>query len=124
MGLLNGDIANLFAKAFGGMYLNGLLHAGTAEPIYDGAGNIIGYTDGGDTDIKVQTDRTGEGVKASDGYALGDVTLIILSRNAAGAVVTINTDQTVTDGYGKKYRIQDVDQDAARSHWVCLGRPV
>jgi hypothetical protein len=123
MGLLNGDIANLFAKAFEGMYLDGLLHAGTAEPIYDAAGNITGYTDGGDTDIKVQTDRTGEGVKASDGYARGDVTLIILARNG-DTVITINTDQTVTDGYGTTYRIQDVDQDAARSHWVCLGRPV
>lgn len=120
MGLLDGGIRDLFFNAFKGLYLDGLLHAGTAQPIYDTNGDITGYTDGGNVPIKVQTDRTGEQVKASEGYAQGDVTLIILARNEAGPV-TINTDQTVTDGYGDTYRIKDADQDAARSHWVCLG---
>lgn len=124
MALLDEGIAAIFGSVFGGLYLDGLLHAGTGEPIYDAGGNVTGYTGGGDIPIKVQTDKTGEMVKASAGYAVGDVALIVLSRNAAGATITITTDSEITDGYGDKYRIQDVDQDAARSHWICRGRPV
>lgn len=121
MSILDGGIAALFGAAFGGLYLDGVLHAGTGDPIYDDQGNITGYTDGGDIPIKVQTDRTSDTLKASDGYAVGDVSLIILSN---GLTVAIHTDSEITDGYGDRYRVQDVDQDAARSHWICRGRPI
>lgn len=119
MGLLDGQIAELFANAFGGLYLDGTLHAGTGEPVYAANGDLTGYTDGGDTAIKVQTDRVSEQVKASDGYASGDVALIVLAHGKP----TITTDHEITDGYGTKYRVMDVDMDAARSHWILRGRP-
>lgn len=116
MGLLDADIAALFRASFSGLLLDGTLHAGTSEPIYE-HGIIVGF-EGNDASIKVQTDQTSDELKASDGYAVGDARLIILSHG----VTAISTSHEVTDGYGDRYRIMDVDQDAARSHWICRGR--
>jgi hypothetical protein len=124
MGLLDGGIARIFSAALSWLYLDGQLHAGTGDPIYDDAGNITGYTGPGDIPIKVQTDKAAEAVKARAGYAIGDVALIILSRNPAGTIIVLNTDNEITDGYGDRYRIEDAEQDAARAHWICRGRPV
>lgn len=124
MAMLDGDIAELFSTAFSGFYLDGLLHGGTGEPVYDANGDITGYTGAGDTSVKVQTDMTSERLKASAGYADGDATLILLSRNDVAAVITITSDSEVTDGYGDRYRVINAEQDAARSHWRCHGRPV
>jgi hypothetical protein len=119
MGLLDGDLAAVFHAVFSGLFLDGTLHAGTGEPVYNEYGDIIGYS-GGDTAVKVQTDATSEGVKASAGYAAGDVRLIVLAQG----IPTITTDHEVTDGHGDRYRVHDVEQDAARSHYVCRGRPI
>ncbi|TCM21479.1 hypothetical protein EDF56_101143 [Novosphingobium sp. PhB165] len=117
MGLLNGGIASVFHSVFSGIYLDGTLHAGTGEPIYGPGSVITGYS-GGDSDIKVQTDATGDAVRDDVGFAEGDVTLIILALN----VPQITSDHEVTDGYGEKFSIQRASLDAARSHWVCRGR--
>jgi hypothetical protein len=122
MGLLNGGIAAVFGAAFSGLYLDGTLHRGTGSPIYDATnGDITGYTGGGDLGCNVQTDRTGDAVKGLDGYKPGDVALIVLAHGLAS---TITSDHEITDGYGDRYRVHDVDRDAARSHFVCRGRPV
>ena len=120
MVLLDGDLAAVLQGVFAWLFLDGQLHAGTGEPIYNEYGDIIGYDGGGDLPIKVQTDVTSEGVKASDGYAVGDVVLIVLAKD----IPLITTDHEITDGHGDRYRVQDVDQDAARSHYVCRGRPI
>lgn len=120
MGLLDGDIAAYFASVFSDLFLDGQLHAGTGEPVYNEYGDIIGYSGGGDVAIKVQTDATSDEVKASDGYAVGDARLIVLAQG----IPAITTDHEITDGYGDRYRVQDVDQDAARSHYVARGRPI
>lgn len=116
MGLLNGGIAAVFSAAFSGIYLDGTLHAGTGDPIYEGS-KIVGYA-GGDTPIKVQTDAAGDAVKRDQGFAEGDVALIILAQG----VPPVTSDHAVTDGYGDRYSIERAERDAAASHWVCRGR--
>lgn len=118
MGLLNGGIAAIFSAAFSGLYLDGLVHKGTAEPVYDDEGNITGYSGPGDVAIKVQVDSATWSMRNSDGFADGDVRLIILAQG----IGQLNTDQEVTVSGRGIYRLMSAELDAAASHWVCRGR--
>lgn len=117
MGLLDGGLASIFNAAFSGIYLPGTLHAGTGEPIYDDdTGEIIGY-EGGDLPCKAQVDAATDAMRRADGFAEGDVRLIILAQ----ALPELNSDHEVSVS-GKRYRLQSVERDPALSHWVCRGR--
>jgi len=116
MGLLDGDIAELFADVFGSFYLDATLHAGTGEPEYGPGGTIIGY-DGGDTPVKVQIDAATDAMRRADGFAEGDVRLIILAMG----VPEVTSDHAVTVS-GRLYQLQSAERDPALSHWVCRGR--
>ena len=119
MGLLDGGIASIFGAALGGLYPDGLLHRDGTGPIYDDEGNIIGYDGGGDVPIKVQRDACTYAMRQAEGYADGDVALIIL---AAGLAVAPTTDSQVTDGDGARWMVASVERDAAGSHFMCRGR--
>lgn len=149
MGLLSGGIARIFNATFSALYLDGVLHAGTGEPIYAGGGEIVGYAGGGDQPIKVQIDSATEAMRQADGFAQGDVRLLILttygqavapvevphsddaklsdgsgySQAPYGSVVTVTSDHEVTIE-GMRYSIQSVERDPALSHWVCRGRVI
>ncbi|MFK4794663.1 hypothetical protein [Sphingobium sp. ZW T5_29] len=119
MSLLNGGMAAIFGAAFGGLYPNGVLHRDGTGPIYDDEGNIVGYDGGGDVPIKVQRDACTYAMRQSEGYADGDVMLIILT---SGLAHMPTTDSQVTDGNGDRWMVASVDRDAANSHYVCRGR--
>jgi hypothetical protein len=118
--LLNGGIAAIFGAVLGGLYLDGLIHRDGTDPIYDNDGNITGYAGGADVPCKVQRDACSYAMVRSEGYAEGDVMLIILTDGLGG--VEITTDMQATDGYGKRWMIEAADLDAAASHWICRGR--
>lgn len=120
MGLLDGGIASIFSAAFGGIFLDGLLHRDGTDPIYDGEGNITGYGGGAEIPMKVQRDACSYTMRQSEGYTEGDVMLIILAAPLNGLKVT--TDFQVSDGSGQRWTIQSADLDAASSHWICRGR--
>jgi len=117
MGALDGGVAALFATAFGGMYLDGTLHQGTGDPIYDGEGTITGYDGPGDLAVKVQIDRATSAMRAANGFTEGDVRLIVLAQ----AGLAISSDHELT-ARGDRYRIQSAELDAAASHWICRAR--
>jgi len=116
MGLLDGDISALFSAAFSGMYLDGTLTAGTGDPTYSTDGTITGYSSSS-TAIKVQIDTATEAMRRADGFAEGDVRIIIL----ADGIGDVTSDNGATIG-GKAYRLLSADLDAAASHWVCRAR--
>jgi hypothetical protein len=119
MGLLDGEVAALFATAFGGMYLDGTLHQGTGEPVYDSEGTITGYSGAGDTAVKVQVDRATSAMRAADGFSEGDVRLIVLAQTG----MAITSDHELS-ARAVRYRIQSAELDAAASHWTCRARAV
>lgn len=147
MALLDGGLAAIFGSAFSGLYLDGLLHRGTGEPIYDDGGEIVGYTDSGDQPVKLQIDAASDAMRRADGFAEGDVRLIVLTTYGRtsgdvlaphsdgtphsdqslyqqpehGHVVELNSDMEIT-AQGVRYRLMSVERDAALSHWVCRGR--
>lgn len=119
MGLLDGGISAIFGSVFGALYLDGELMQSGLDPIYDDAGNIIGYGGGDPVPIKCQVDGATWAMQQAAGYVDGDVRLIILR---AGLSVEVTTDHRVEVG-GKTWLVQSVETDAAASHWICRGRP-
>lgn len=122
MGLLDGGIAAVFSSAFSGLYLDGTLHTGTGDPEYDDdTVEVTGYTNDGNTAIKLQVDSATEAMRRAEGFAEGDVRLIILAQG----VPAVTSDHQVTVR-GQLHHVLSADLDAAASHWVCrarLGRP-
>lgn len=120
MGLLSGGIASIFNSALSGLYLDGLLHRGATNPVYDASGNIVGYSGGGDLPIKVQRDACSWAMRQSGSYVDGDVMLIVLAAGLNDVAIT--TDMEITDGQGRRWMVESADLDAASSHWICRGR--
>jgi hypothetical protein len=118
MGLLDGGIASLFGSVFGAIYLDGALHRDGTTPIYDSEGNITSYVDEADIPCKAQVDAATWAMRQSDGFAEGDMMIIVL---AAGLGVEISTDMQISVA-GKRWSIQSAAQDAAASHWILRGR--
>lgn len=118
MGLLNGGIEAVFGSAFGAFYLDGILHRDGTDPQYDDEGNITGYGGGADIACKAQIDGATYDMRQAEGYADGDMRIIVLS---AGLGVAVTTDFQVTVS-GKRWMIQSVERDAAASHWILRGR--
>lgn len=117
MGLLDGGLARILTPVFASFYLDGLLHAGTGDPVYDGeTGEIIGY-EGGDLACKCQVDAATDAMRRAQGFAEGDVRLIVLAQD----LPELNSDHEVSVS-GSRYRLQSVDRDPVGSHWVCRGR--
>jgi hypothetical protein len=118
MGMLDGGIAAIFSSALSGLYLDGTLHTGTGEPIYDDdTGDITGYTGSGDVACKVQIDAATNAMRQADGFAEGDCRAIILAQG----IGTVTSDWTLT-ARGEDWRLLSADLDAAASHWVCRAR--
>lgn len=117
MSLLDGGIAAVFASALSPFYLDATLHAGTGDPIYDDEGNITGYNGAGDVPIKCQVDSATEFMRQADGFAEGDVRLVILAQG----IGPVNTDMRVTVR-GAEHLLLSAELDAAASHWVCRAR--
>lgn len=84
MGLLDGDIANLFAGVFGQFYLDGTLTA-NAVWVPDGSGGGS-YQPGTAVACKVQEDQVDEATRVAGGYSQDDVRFLILQT--PGVVVT------------------------------------
>ena len=117
-GILDGGITALFGAAFGGMYLPATLHGGTGDPVYDSDGDITGYSGGGDTPARAQVDAATDAMRRADGFAEGDVRIIILAQGLPA--ITDSAELTVR---GIRYRLIAPTLDAAASHWVARGRP-
>lgn len=115
--MLDAIIRNAFKANFAPLYGDGILHGDQTTPVYATDGTITGYSDASDIAIKVQRDAASEAMRRAEGFAEGDVRLIILAGD-----FEVTTDHSVT-AKGVRYRLQTADQDAAGSHWVCRGRP-
>lgn len=118
MTLLDGGIRAVFGAAFGAFYLPGQLVTAQTEPVYGPDGEITGYSGADPVPCKVQIDAVTYAMQQADGYADGDVRIIVL---AAGLAAPITIDHRII-ARGQEWLVASVEQDAAASHWVCRGR--
>lgn len=118
MGLLDGGIEAIFGAAFSGLYLPATLHRDGTVPVYDGEGNITGYSNAASVACRAQIDAANYAMRQAQGFAEGDVRIIVLS---SGLGVEITTDFQITVS-GKRWMIASVERDAANSHYILRGR--
>jgi hypothetical protein len=109
MGLLDGDIAELFRDVFGDFYLDGTILRDTYSD--DGFGGVTRTTVS--EACKVQRDVCTESQRAEEGYAETDVRLIVLSPVDSTCRISLQ---------GRTYQAgPTITRDPAGSYWETRG---
>ena len=116
MGLLDGDIANLFGSVMGSFYLPATLRKVTLVSDGQGGGTSVTTTHA----VKVQEDVISEQTRAAGGWSQLDKMFIILQ---AGVSVVVDGDCQLTVS-GITYALSLPTQDPAKSYWMARGVPV
>jgi hypothetical protein len=116
MGLLNGDLAGVFAAAFGPIYLDATLHrANTFTDDGSGGGTGSGFADG--EPVKAQLESASQGMRAAEGYTDTDQRILVL----ASGVAPISVDDQITVA-GTRWGIASVGRDPAHAYYDLHGR--
>lgn len=116
MGLLDGELAGVFAAAFGPIYLDASLYRanGGAD---DGAGGGPGNGFAAPETVKAQVDATTQAMRAAEGFVDTDQRIIVL----ASGVDPITTDDEI-EVSGTRWKIASVTQDPAQAYYEMRGR--
>lgn len=113
MGLLDGALAEQFARAFTPIYLTGTLHKANRSEM--GGGSVS--TTYRNYPCRGMKDLTSEAMRGEAGYTAQDVALIILQEN----IPAIATDDQVTLA-GQRWAVASVFADPVGAAWVCRGQ--
>ena len=71
----------------------------------------------------VQVDAATQAMRAQEGYAEGDVRLLVLVGSLSGALTTDARVRVLSGPHAGLYSVRSVALDAAATHWDCRGRP-
>lgn len=114
MGLLDGELAGVFAAAFAPIYLDANLYRATIT--HSGRG---GGTEGfaSPEAVKAQLDATTQAMQRAEGYVDTDQRILVL----ASGVAAISTDDEITVG-GVRWQIASVAQDPAKAYYELHGK--
>ncbi len=112
MTLLGGDVAALFGEIMAPMYLRATLRS--VATVFDDRG---GQTrTGADSAILVQVDAATQSMRAVDGFAATDRSLLVLSAVASDDQITVLEGPHA----GSRWRVADpIDRDPAGAYWRC-----
>lgn len=113
MSLLEGGLAEVFATAFGGLYLDATLH----RPSFTDDGSGGGSTSWTNEPVKAQLDQTTQAMRASEGFVDTDQRILVLAQ----ALAPITADMEITVG-GTRWMIASVTQDPAGAYFDLRGR--
>lgn len=116
MGLLDGDIANLFGQVFGTFYLDATLIRVTLVPDGEGGGTTSTTT----TAAKVQRDAITEAMRTNGGYTQRDARFLILRSPTVGDL----TSDDRLDHDGTTWALSNPESDPAGSYWAVRATPV
>lgn len=114
MTLLEGNLASVFAAAFGGVFTDATLYRWST--VQDGKGGGTSGFDAG-TPVKAQLDQASQSMIQSDGYVDSDQRILVL----ASGVAPISTDDEITVG-GTRWQIASVGRDPAGAYYDLRGR--
>lgn len=113
MSLLEGGLANVFASAFGTLYLDATLHRWSTTEDGKGGGSST-YVD---EPVKAQLDMTTAAMQRAEGFTDTDQRILVL----ASGVDPISTDDEITVA-GQRWGIASAAQDPARAYFDLRGR--
>lgn len=116
MSLLDGGLAEIFAAAFGSVYLDGSLYR-PIDAADDGAGGGSGSGFDTGAPVKVQIDAATQAMRSADNYVETDQRILVL----ASGIDPITTDCELVAG-GTRWGIASVAQDPARSYYELRGQ--
>jgi hypothetical protein len=114
MGLLDGDLAAVFASAFDGFYLDATLHKANLDDDGQGGGSVARS----DYPAKAQLDSTTDRQQNSEGYVDTDQRIFVL---ASGLAMEPTTDDEITVD-GRRWMIASVATDPAGAYYELRGR--
>lgn len=115
------DIALGFSSVMGGPYHAArIVNAG--EPIFDSGGSIV--TPGTPTQrtCMAQVDTAGERMRAQDGFAEGDMSILVLASTLAGAISTDDRVEVLAGPHTGTYSIESVARDSVGIGFELRGR--
>jgi hypothetical protein len=114
MGLLDGDMAETFAEAFGDYFLDGTLHRATRTDADNGDVTVAWS----DIPIKYQPDKITLAMRQSADYSDKSAAFLILQVGVSPEIV--RGDQFTA---GQRWAVKSVESDPASSHWVIMASP-
>jgi len=116
MGLLDGQLAEMFAGIFSGVYLDGNLYR-PAEFADDGKGGGASQPFADPEAVKIQIDQATQAMRSDEGFVEGDVRILMLAHGASAP----DTDCEIAGG-GSRYMIETVSTDPAGTYFELRGR--
>lgn len=114
MGLLDGDLAPVFAGALGWLLLDGTLHRRTLTP--NGVG---GFTEAEVAiPVKGMVEAATQAMREAEGYSDTDVSILLLAYN----VGPIKLDDELTIRGERYHLMQPITAHVGEAHWTARGR--
>lgn len=115
------DIAQAFSSAgLGAFYDARAKWPGT--PVYDDGGSIVTPGTPVVRTCEVQVDAATEAMRAAEGFADGDVRLLILAATLDGTMDTAATVEVLVGPHKGEWLVASVDRDPMGIYFECRGR--
>jgi len=122
MALRLNSIARAVSRRVGAGFWPGAVIANSGAT-FDAGGSITTPGVVTERDCFVQVDEVTSAMRRAEGYAEGDVRLLVLAGSLSGSL-TPDARVRVTSGpHVGLYSIRSATLDVAASHWDCRGRP-
>ncbi|MFD0848196.1 hypothetical protein [Sphingosinicella xenopeptidilytica] len=115
------DIALSFSAAVGAPFVDAnIITPGAAT--YDSGGDIATPANPTTRACKAQADEASEAMRGENGYADGDIRILILSASFTGSITTDDRVQITAGVYAGTYSVESIRRDPANIGFELRGR--
>lgn len=95
----------------------------SADPTMDAGGSIIAPGVVTERECFAQVDIVTQAMRSQEGYAEGDVRLLVLAGSLTGGLNTDARVRVTAGPHAGLYSVRSATLDVAATHWDCRGRP-
>jgi hypothetical protein len=115
-------IAQSVSERIGAGFWPGVVHT-SGGATYDTGGSIVAPGVTTERDCLVQVDFVTQAMRATEGYAEGDVRLLVLAGSLSGGLTADDRVEVTSGPHAGLYSVRSAVLDVAATHWDCRGRP-
>lgn len=115
-----GHAASVSAK-FGGPYHSARV-VDFAAPVYDGGGSIVTAGARQERSCLAQVDSATQAMRASDGFADGDMRILVIGDGIAGNITTDSRVEITAGPHVGSWFVAGVSRDPFGAYWELRGR--
>ena len=113
--------ARFISAAYGGPY-----HAARiidfAEPVYDSGGSITTAGARVERECLAQVDAATQAMRAADGFADGDMRILVMADSLEGEITTDSRVEIVAGPHAGEWLVASVARDPFGAYWELRGR--